>query len=403
MPRPVAVFCMPDRSHVNRLRPLIAGLASRGVPVHVFTGRDFRSHVERAGGIFEDLFASGSIEDADGDSMPMPCRLVSFAGRYAGEIRDRVAALAPALVVHDTFAVVGWVVADLLRIPRVNVCAGHNVVPSRFIAGLATDPRVRVSPRCVEAVERLQTIYGVPDASPFSYVAGVSRDLNVSCEPPEFLDEAGRRAFEPLAFYGSLPDECAGGHVRQPPGVRPDGPLKVYICFGTIVWRYYTAEAVRALSTLSDHFARDPNVHVRISLGGAAIDPEARARLTRSNVACDDFVDQWRTLADSDCFITQHGLNSTHEAIFQRVPMLSYPFFWDQPALAGRCQSLGVAIALTDAPRGALSSAHVETAWRRFVDERGRMQAALDTARDWELAVIAGRPAVLDRIQGLCR
>ena len=64
MPRPVAVFCMPDRSHVNRLRPLIAGLASRGVPVHVFTGRDFRSHVERAGGIFEDLFASGSIEDA---------------------------------------------------------------------------------------------------------------------------------------------------------------------------------------------------------------------------------------------------------------------------------------------------------------------------------------------------
>ena len=120
---------MPDPSHFYRLCSIISGLAASGLTVHVFTGQRMRPAVEGAGGHFVDLFEKHSLDSADAESVPLPSRLVTYAGRFADHVARRVAALSPSLVVHDTFAVVGWVVADMLGIPRVNVCAGHNVVP----------------------------------------------------------------------------------------------------------------------------------------------------------------------------------------------------------------------------------------------------------------------------------
>lgn len=391
---------MPDASHFYRLCSIISGLAARGLTVHVFTGRRMQSAVEDAGGRFVDLFEKHSLESADAESVPLPSRLVTYAGRFADHVARRVAALSPSLVVHDTFAVVGWVVADMLRVPRINLCAGHNVVPARIIEELKTDPRVKISPRCADAVHLLRTKYGVANASPFSYVEGLSRQLNLYCEPPEFLDESERAPFEPLAFYGSLPDGLQGRpqDVCATFGPVTEGTLKVYVCFGTIIWRYYAAQALRALGTLAEFFGRQSGVRVVLSLGGTAVDAVERASLVRENVAVETGVDQWSMLAESDCFVTHHGLNSTHEAIYHRVPMISYPFFWDQPALAAKCERFGLALPLTHTPKGPIDKTHAERAWQRFLDSRAQMSVALDTARAWEMSVLAGRPAILDRI-----
>ena len=64
-----------------------------------------------------------------------------------------------------------------------------------------------------------------------------------------------------------------------------------------------------------------------------------------------------RVLAAADVFVTHHGLNSTHESIAERVPMLSYPFQWDQPGMAERCQALE-----SGDPRSRASLAHRSTA-----------------------------------------
>ena len=83
------------------------------------------------------------------------------------------------MVIHDTFAVIGRLVATLLGIPRVNVCAGHNMNPARFVALLQEDPRVKLSAKCLRAVEELRESYGMMDASPFSYVSSISPHLNI--------------------------------------------------------------------------------------------------------------------------------------------------------------------------------------------------------------------------------
>jgi UDP:flavonoid glycosyltransferase YjiC (YdhE family) len=177
----------------------------------------------------------------------------------------------------------------------------------------------------------------------------------------------------------------------------------VYISFGTVVWRYYAADAMRALAALAEWFGRQPMTKVIISLGGTAVEAAQRAALTRPNVAVEPLVDQWAVLAQSDCFITHQGLNSTHEAIHHRVPMISYPFFWDQPALAEKCRRFGLAIPLSDQPRGPVTERDVEVAWQQFLAHRNRMGAALTEAREWERAVVAARPAALRRMRELQR
>lgn len=405
----VVVFCMPDRGHFQRLRSVIAGLSREGLRIHVFTHATFRDEVRQAGGIFVDLFAHHTVEQADDESWPPVCRYVSFAGTFVEQIRDEVALLRPSLIVHDTFAVIGSVVARLLAIPYVNVCAGHNVVPNRFLSVLRAHPRVHVADRCLRAVDRLQTVFGLPDLSPFSYMSGLSPHLNLYCEPPQFLPDEDRHVFEPVAFYGSLSadvDDSTSARDRDVAaaawfGGAVDRALNVYVSFGTAIWMSRTAEALAALGAIAEWVGRQRGVRAVISLGRADISERDRLMLERTNVAVIPYVDQWDILRDSDVFVTHHGLNSTHEAIAHEVPMISYPFVWDQPGMATVCQGLGVATAVVAGVMAPVQPADVGAAIDSVMSNRLRMGEALATAHEWERAVIDGRPGILQRIAGL--
>lgn len=405
MPAAVAVFCMPEEGHLRRLLPIVRGLHARGHDVHVFTHCRFLPQVVSAGGRFADLFSSWPLEAADAESRPVPCRYVSFAGHYATRILDVVRPLQPTLVVYDTFAVIGRVIAAELGVPGINVCAGHNVAPAPFLAQLASDPRVAIAPACHAAVDILQNTHHIRDATPFAYVDGMSTTLNIYCEPPEFLTTAERQAFEPIAFFGSLPSI---EHIETPrrnplPSYfRPDSRgRRIYVSFGTVVWRYYAAEALAAMEALADAIALQPGLDGLISFGGADAAESHAGRLGRHNVRVEKRVNQWAVLGEADLFVTHHGLNSTHEAIFNRVPMLSYPFFWDQPGLAANCQAFGIARPLSARPRGPVTVEAASEAITGILAHRASLARRLDEARQQELEVMAGRPQVLDRIAAI--
>lgn len=399
----VAVFCMESPSHFNRLRPLIFGLAQRRLAPCVFTHRRFQAAVERAGATFVDLFARHTVDEADSQSIPFSCRSVSFAGLFAEEIALAAQRLGPSLIVYDSFAVIGYAVASVLGLPYVTVCAGHNLGPSNAEEVLSTLPRRVVSARCAEAVRRLRDRYNLPDASPLSYATTSSLLLNLYCEPPEFLTATERQAFEPVAFFGSIqPDgpETAddGGHF-SPFDDSPPNALKVYVSFGTVVWKHFAEEALAAARTIAETVTTIENARTLISLGGRlAAD---RLGVRSPNVSVAPYVDQWGILQAADLFVTHHGLNSTHEATFHGVPMVSYPFFGDQPGLAKRCQDLGLAIPLTNTLRGKVDQEDVERAIALFRGQREAFRKRLAAARGWEMSVIEGRGPVLDRLSAL--
>lgn len=397
MPTTAVVFSMGDRGHFNRLLPVIDGLVRAGVTTWVFTDRAFRDDVRRAGGQFSDLFASHSVAEADTTSLPLPCRYVSFAGLFSDAVVDAVTPLNPSLIVHDTFAVIGYVVANRLGLPRVNVCSGHNLAPGPAIAEIHRDRRIEIDQACRDAVDLLRTRDGIVDASPFLYMTGISPLLNLYCEPPEFLRTDEREAFAPISFFGSLwpagmpSTGTASGMFRSGAG------LRVYVSFGTVIWRYYRAEAIAALDALVAAIGERNDAEAVISLGGTA----ASLSVTAPNVRVERYVDQWQILQTASVYVTHQGLNSTHEAIFHGVPMVSYPFFGDQPGLAARCQELGLAVPLVGATRGPVSPRDVHTALDRVAANRATLSARLDVAREWELDTIRARPDVIARMTAL--
>jgi len=396
------MFGMLEHGHIKRMLPLIMGLVRAGQTVYVFAHRRFREEIERAGGQHINLFRERPLDAADATSIPIPCRYVSFAARYADEITAEAAELGPGLLVHDTFAVVGAVVARRLRLPCVNMCVGHNHAPEPTLAELARDPRVAVSDDCKHAVQQLREHGDLPDASPFSYITTLSRELNVYCEPPAFLHDDEREVFQPIAFSGSLSTETIARPAPATSLFSACAPLRIYVSFGTIIWRYYQAEAAAALEVIADVVASMPHAQALVSLGGDGRG-ELGARLGRQNVRVVSYVNQWDALAEASVFITHHGLNSTHEAIYQRVPMISYPFFADQPALARRCQELRLAVPLGAGLRGPISCDDVRAALARVLHERVALQARLNEARSWEQTTIDQRCEVVARMIALMR
>jgi UDP:flavonoid glycosyltransferase YjiC (YdhE family) len=361
-----------------------------------------RAQSEAVGARFFDLFAKYPIDAVDGESIPLPSRHVSFAAAYAEPLIAELLALRPALIVYDSFVVVAPLVARQLGIPYVGMRAGHAQVPARAIEETRADPRVAISAACRAAVERLRTVYKMQDASPFSYLGGLSPHLNLCAEPPRFLSEAERAAFEPVAFFGSLAPERREADSKQRPLAGESAGLRVYVSFGTVIWRYYAQQALAALARLAE-VLRGRGARALISLGHYPAGPAELRPLEGAGVRCERYLDQWGALRDADLFVTHHGLNSTHEAIWHRVPMLSHPFFGDQPAMAQRCQQLGLAVALADAPRAELEASRVQRAIDTVLDQREAFAARLDEARGWELEVIAGRERVLDRVLALAR
>src|SRR5262249_17302049 len=153
--------------------------------------------------------------------------------------------------------------------------------------------------------------------------------------------------------------------------------------FGTVVWWYFSDRAIAALKVIAEVFSKH-DVELFVGLGGQTLPDSVRKSFEAPNVRLMDYADQYHVLSEVDAFITHHGLNSTHQAIFQEVPMLSYPFFGDQPALAQRCQELGLALALVAAPQAPLDSEQLNRTLQRLIDHRSEFQERLAEARRWE-------------------
>ena len=171
----------------------------------------------------------------------------------------------------------------------------------------------------------------------------------------------------------------------------------MYVSFGTVIWRYFTREALAALDVLSQVLSAR-GTDALISLGNAAVDSVVLQSLARPGVRVERFVDQWQALKHADLAVTHNGINSTHEAVYLQVPMLSYPFFGDQPLMAERCHTLGIGLPLTTVLRGALDPAEVSRRLDDAVVARPQMLAALARAKAWELATLARRDQVIDRM-----
>ena len=398
MPVRVLGVSMGDANHFESLRQVVEVLALAGARVTVLTAPQFAGAVRAAGADFLDLFAFGTETDIDPVSTPLPVRFISFAGQLGGQIVEMVRPFAPQIIVSDSFAVIGRLLAAQLGTPLVSIRSGHGIDPVAFRLALKSDPRCAFGPVLAPAIAWLRE-NGLPDAGPFSYVSDPSPDLNLFKEPVEWIPPAQRLREAPWRCFGSLrslPERvapAAGG--RRP---------RVYASFGTIVWRYWPQLASHFLATIATATQELGGVDLTVGLGNGRLRAEDRPPLEAAHVTVEPYVDQIAALDAADVFVTHHGLQSTHEAVAVGVPMLSMPFFWDQPALAATARRLGVAIPVAPdwiATDGILDPGAVAARLSELLSRPDNYHPRLDTLRLAEARTLADRPAIARQIIGL--
>jgi UDP:flavonoid glycosyltransferase YjiC (YdhE family) len=395
-----ALFNAQSSSHLGFLLPLAEELARSGHEVHVFTEAVLREEVEQAGLWFHDLYEGRPVEAVDDTSTPVPIRDVAHAGQHGQTIAEEVRALRPEVVVHEMFATIGLVVARTLDLPVVSVLTAHSGVPARVLADIRANRRVEVSPAAEAAVARLRDVHGIAGAHPLLYSDALSLTLNLYPEPIEHLPEDDRTALAPVDYLG-----CVAPRLRSVGATSPfssSGRRRVLAAFGTIVWRYYEAEAADALRAVAACCERDGDELV-VGLGGFAPSGNLVEDLSDHGATVVPQVDQWGALAHADAFVTHHGLKSTHEAIYHGTPMLSYPFFGDQPLGAARCRQLGLAVPLASAPRAPITIDDVAASFALLDTRSEEVHASLEEARRWEQRTIDDRPRLAARVADLAR
>lgn len=396
----VAAFCT-ELGHLGTLGAVLAGLASRGHRVTLHAPAELRRQAESLGIGFDSLYEMHPIERVDDRSIPVPCRAVSHAGIVGAEIVREFERARPDLIVYDTFAVLGRLVGHALGVPHVAVWPVHRLSGTEAeLRAIAESRRVVIDPACETAVDVLRNRHGLRDAHPFWYLSARSPHLNVYCEPPAFLPEEDRARFAPLAFFGSLPWSTDPSRELE----RAAGARRVCIAFGGVVWRYFAPIALETIRRVAGTLREHRGAEVTIGLGGWRDAPrEWTAELESRGVTVRQWIDQTEVLRRSDVFVTHHGLKSVHEAILHGVPMLSFPFFSDQPALAERCRELGLAEAVCAEPRSIPEEHEILAAFDRLEATMPERRRRLDEARGWELATLRERGAVIERIVALAR
>ena len=396
--RPLIIaFAMPLDGHFAALRPVLRDLAESGSEVLLMSHARFADETTSLGVQFYDLFGAFPLEQVDPAAGAKTLRYGSFAAHYIDEILPLVRELAPQLIIYESYALIGQVVGRLLGLPYVAVLTQHEFGPDVATAFYGKDHRFRPTAETRRAVARLHEL-GLTDLTHLSFANSLSPYLNVYPEPPEFLSAAAAPSFEPVRFYGSLVGRPEPTPARA--WFRPGAHTRVYASIGSYAFEAFTEDCIAALTRLVDGLAAAGEVEAIVSLGSLSATAETIAALTRPNVRVEAWVDQSAVLAEADVFITHHGLSSTHEAIDQLVPMLSFPIFGDQFGQAELCQALGVAL-----PLGALQSLpsdhEVAAAIASVCERRADLRERLAVARGWEDAVIAQRPEVIARIREL--
>lgn len=399
---PTVLFvCMPATGHVQRTIPVIHEFIKRQYNVLVYAHLKHRQLIENAGGKFVDLFTMCPVDVADSESIPIPIRFVSYAAYYYEVIKEMIADIDPALIIYDSFSVVAQLVAIDLNIPYINICSGHNRSPDILRQDFANRPGKIISRSCEAAIECFNQENTHVTLEPYYIASMRSPYLNLYCEPSQFLRIDERKSFEPVVFFGSINPARNNRADQTNTYFSRQSRHKIYVSFGTASWRYYRQEALKSIAALAHYFMDKPDAEIIFSLGGTKLKTHEYNELQfADHISFKDYVDQWSILKEANLFITHHGLNSTHEAIFHEVPMLSHPFFYDQPELAKRCQEFGLAIPLIKNISDALSQDAINKAFNSYHLRSDEIKSKLREARNWELDTVGNRETIIELIEG---
>lgn len=328
----IAWFCIPAHGHTNPTLGIVKEMVAAGHEIYYFSFELFKEKIEKAGAVFISCdgydFEMEDKENADrvGKDMAFATELLVSSTLALDEmIADKVSAIKPDLIISDSVAYWGKLVAMKYNIPYVSSTTtfAFNQYSSKYMKhGIRELWKMIVSmPGINKQIKRLRD-KGYP-------VKGIMEIVQNNNETNTIVYTS--KMFQPCA------DTFSDKYCFIGPSVRPiEKPMEktaektVYISMGTVV---KNSDIYRNCIDV----LKDTEYQVIVSLGQ---NHEEFVNLP-DNIQVYDSVDQMAALSIADVFITHCGMNSVSEALYYEVPLVMFPQTPEQGAVAARAKELG--------------------------------------------------------------
>ena len=334
----IAWFCIPAHGHTNPTLGLVKALTAAGHTVYYFSFEMFREKIEEAGAVFIpcDGYDFEMEDKENGDRVGKDKAfavelLVSSTLALDGMVTEKIAELAPDVIVADSVAYWGKLAALKHGIPFVSSTTtfAFNQYSSRYMkhGAIETLKMLFAMPKVNKQIRRLQE-KGYPVKGILDIVQN-DNDTNTVVYTSKYFQPCSETFSERYHFIGP-----SMRPIRQP--FEKKGSKTVYISMGTVNQdREFYRSCIEALG--------GTDYQVIISMGAN----RDRFEAAPDNIEIYESVDQMAVLSIADVFITHCGMNSASEGLYYGVPLILFPQTPEQDAVARRTEELGAGLRLS--------------------------------------------------------
>ncbi|MFZ3196507.1 MAG: macrolide family glycosyltransferase [Bacillus mycoides] len=334
-----------SEGHINPTLHVVEELISRGEEVVYFSIEAFRERIEKTGATvrtiddqkFIQAFLSGGRnylqERINGLLHTADIVIPSVLEQIEGEHFD--------YIIHDSMFGCGRLIAQILNLPAINSCTSFAQDEKSFkqmLDHLSKNIPLEVQDRIHNDFENLTN--GITE----KYGVNINSPYEVFCNPASLTIVYTIKEFQPFGDTFNETFKFVGPSISTQ--VKNEGfdytsieeKSLIYISLGTVF-----NEALDFYKLCMKAFKNSKHTIV-MSIGNKT-EISDLGNIPK-NFIVKNYVPQTELLKYTKLFITHGGMNSTHEGIYNGVPLVVIPQSADQPLIAKQVESLGAGVKL---------------------------------------------------------
>ncbi|MFP3414939.1 glycosyltransferase [Bacillus sp. SIMBA_074] len=334
-----------SEGHINPTLHVVEELISRGEEVVYFSIEAFRERIEKTGATvrtiddqkFIQAFLSGGRnylqERINGLLHTTDVVIPSVLEQIEGEHFD--------YIIHDSMFGCGRLIAQILNLPAINSCTSFAQDEKSFkqmLDHLSKNIPLEVQDRIHNDFENLTN--GITE----KYGVDINSPYEVFCNPASLTIVYTIKEFQPFGDTFNETFKFVGPSISTQ--VKNEGfdytsieeKSLIYISLGTVF-----NEALDFYKLCMKAFENSKH-RIVMSIGNKT-EISDLGNIPK-NFIVKNYVPQTELLKYTKLFITHGGMNSTHEGIYNGVPIVVIPQSADQPVIAKQVESLGAGVKL---------------------------------------------------------
>lgn len=340
----VLVFNFPGEGHINPTIALVEELIQRGEEVIYYCVEEYRNKIEKTGAAFrsyENFLSQVDIMkrmNEGGNPLEMALRVVTAMDKIIADILNEIKEEVYDYVIYDNNFAVGWIVADILKLPKICSCttfAFNEYVFSGFMKNRGEiDKKSPMYQAVVDILKKWKATYGI-------VFNGIQDIIN---HPGDITIVFTSKLYQPQAemFNDSFifvgPSIASRKDVEHFPFEKIQTDKLIYISMGTVF-----NQQPELYNTCFEAF-RESQATVVLAVGKKT--DISQFKNIPSNFRVYNYVPQLEVLQRADVFVTHGGMNSSSEGLYFGVPLVVIPVMGDQPVIAKRVEELGAGLQL---------------------------------------------------------